>query len=162
MQFPKYIRVSSAYYSYNLLELLAEVGRHFGLFLGVSIIQISGLMKILMTKLEHYVKNRTENFYNLKQSNPINPDQYFLCNSTGMKNNIQRQIVTYVQNKKICRLHRWSSLFSDVHFRRNTRVCLQKKKNEENGSIFQIFFRAFKIFHLSFKLKPDRKKVGCV
>ena len=38
----------------------------------------------------------------------------------------------------------------------------KKKKNEENGSIFQIFFRAFKSFHLSFKLKPDRKKVGCV
>ena len=61
VNFPKYIRVSSSYYSYTLLELLAEVGGYVGLFLGVSIIQISGLMKILMTKLDHYVKNWREN-----------------------------------------------------------------------------------------------------
>ena len=61
MQFPKYIRVSSSYYSYTILELLAEVGGYFGLFLGVSIIQISGLMEILMAKLDQYVKNWREN-----------------------------------------------------------------------------------------------------
>ena len=61
MEFPKYVRVSSSYYSYNLLELLAEVGGYFGLFLGVSIIQISSLVKILMAKLDQYVKNRREN-----------------------------------------------------------------------------------------------------
>ena len=60
MEFPKYVRVSSSYYSYNLLELLAEVGGYFGLFLGVSIIQISSLVKILMAKLDQYVKNRRE------------------------------------------------------------------------------------------------------
>ena len=61
MEFPKYVRVSSSYYSYNLLELLAEVGGYVGLFLGVSIIQISSLVKILMAKLDQYVKNRREN-----------------------------------------------------------------------------------------------------
>ena len=61
MQFPKYIRVSSSYYSYTILELLAEVGGYFGLFLGVFIIQISGLMEILMAKLDQYVKNWREN-----------------------------------------------------------------------------------------------------
>ena len=61
IEFPKYIRVSSSYYSYTILELLAEVGGYFGLFLGVSIIQISGLMEILMAKLDQYVKNWREN-----------------------------------------------------------------------------------------------------
>ena len=59
--FPKYIRVSSSNYSYTILELLAEVGGYVGLFLGISIIQISGLMKILITKLNQYVKNWREN-----------------------------------------------------------------------------------------------------
>ena len=64
MIFPKYVRVSSSYYSYNLLELLAEVGGYVGLFLGVSIIQISGLMETLNTKLDQYVKNWRENSTN--------------------------------------------------------------------------------------------------
>ena len=51
MQFPKYIRVSSSSYSYTLLELLAEVGGYVGLFLGVSINQISDLLTILATKI---------------------------------------------------------------------------------------------------------------
>ena len=51
MEFPKYIRVSSSSYSYTLLELLAEVGGYVGLFLGVSINQISDLLTILATKI---------------------------------------------------------------------------------------------------------------
>ena len=64
IQFPKYIRVSRSYYSYTLLELLAEVGGYFGLFLGVSIIQISGLLKILITKLDNHLKNWMGNLPN--------------------------------------------------------------------------------------------------
>ena len=64
IQFPKYIRVSRSYYSYTLLELLAEVGGYVGLFLGVSIIQISGLLRILITKLDKHVKNWMGNLPN--------------------------------------------------------------------------------------------------
>ena len=47
LEFPKFVRVSSSSYSYTFLELIAEVGGYVGLFLGVSINQISDLFKVI-------------------------------------------------------------------------------------------------------------------
>ena len=44
MEFPKFVRVSRSTYSYTLLELIAEVGGYVGLFLGVSINQVTLLV----------------------------------------------------------------------------------------------------------------------
>ena len=51
MEFPKFVRVSRSTYSYTLLELIAEVGGYVGLFLGVSINQVSDLFKHMVTKI---------------------------------------------------------------------------------------------------------------
>ena len=53
LEFPKYIRVSNSTYAYTWLELLAEVGGYVGLFLGVSINQVSNLFKIILTKITY-------------------------------------------------------------------------------------------------------------
>ena len=41
--FPEYIRVTTARWSYSELELLAELGGYIGLFLGMSVFQISSI-----------------------------------------------------------------------------------------------------------------------
>ena len=51
VDFPKFIKVSRTYLSYTNLELIAEVGGYVGLFLGVSINQISDLFRIIVGKL---------------------------------------------------------------------------------------------------------------
>ena len=51
LDFPKLIKVSRTYLSYTILELIAEVGGYVGLFLGVSINQISDLFRIMIGKL---------------------------------------------------------------------------------------------------------------
>ena len=50
LDFPKLIKVSRTYLSYTILELIAEVGGYVGLFLGVSINQISDLFRIMIGK----------------------------------------------------------------------------------------------------------------
>ena len=53
LTFQKYIKVTSTYWSYTGLSLLAEVGGYVGLFLGVSVNQISDIFeRILMYKLD--------------------------------------------------------------------------------------------------------------
>ena len=49
LTFQKYIKVTSTYWSYAGLSLVAEVGGYVGLFLGVSVNQISDIFeRILM------------------------------------------------------------------------------------------------------------------
>ena len=50
LDFPKFIKVSRTSLSYTILELIAEVGGYVGLFLGVSINQISDLFRITVWK----------------------------------------------------------------------------------------------------------------
>ena len=51
--FQKYIKVTTSYWSYSGLSLLAEVGGYVGLFLGVSVNQISDIFeRILLYKLD--------------------------------------------------------------------------------------------------------------
>ena len=50
-EFPRFIRTSKTHHSYTALELIAEVGGYVGLFLGVSINQISNIFEILIGKL---------------------------------------------------------------------------------------------------------------
>ena len=50
LEFPKFIKVSKSSFSYTILELIAEVGGYVGLFLGVSINQISDLFRITCQK----------------------------------------------------------------------------------------------------------------
>ena len=45
ISFAKFIKVSRSRFSYNILELMAEVGGYVGLFLGVSVNQFSDLIK---------------------------------------------------------------------------------------------------------------------
>ena len=49
LKFEQYIQVSISSFTYGWLELLAEVGGYFGLFLGVSINQILSLSKHLLS-----------------------------------------------------------------------------------------------------------------
>ena len=46
--FPEYIRVTTARWSYSELELLAELGGYIGLFLGMSVFQISSIFDRLL------------------------------------------------------------------------------------------------------------------
>ena len=48
LTFQKYIKVTSTYWSYAELSLLAEVGGYVGLFLGVSVNQISDIFEIIL------------------------------------------------------------------------------------------------------------------
>ena len=53
LRFQRFIKVSRSRLAYGWLELLAEVGGYVGLFLGVSINQISSLSKGFFTRLHH-------------------------------------------------------------------------------------------------------------
>ena len=50
-KFQRFIKVSRSRISYGGLELLAEVGGYFGLFLGVSVNQLSNLFQRLFEKM---------------------------------------------------------------------------------------------------------------
>ena len=50
-EFPRFVRTSKSNHSYTALELIAEVGGYVGLFLGVSINQISDIFKIMIGKI---------------------------------------------------------------------------------------------------------------
>lgn len=49
--FPELVNVMVSDYTYSVLSLVAEVGGYVGLFLGISVLQISGLMEALLRKL---------------------------------------------------------------------------------------------------------------
>ena len=49
----KYIKVSTVSYTYKGLELFAEVGGYLGLFLGISLSQLPGLIASLVQKFQH-------------------------------------------------------------------------------------------------------------
>ena len=53
LRFLKYIRVTTSYYSYKELELLAEFGGYIGLFLGVSIFHLKDALKIFFKMFLH-------------------------------------------------------------------------------------------------------------
>lgn len=48
---PKLVNVMTTQYTYTELSLVAEIGGYVGLFLGVSVLQVSGLMKVSLGKL---------------------------------------------------------------------------------------------------------------
>ena len=52
----KAVTVMRSQYSYNELSLVAEIGGYVGLFLGVSVLQISGLVKKTIAKLTSHMK----------------------------------------------------------------------------------------------------------
>ena len=49
--FKENIKVTSSYYLYSGLSLIAEVGGYVGLFLGVSINQIANFFELILTKM---------------------------------------------------------------------------------------------------------------
>ena len=51
MYFPRYVKVFERSYTYSKLSLIAEVGGYVGLFLGISINQVTHLVDFLLTKL---------------------------------------------------------------------------------------------------------------
>ena len=56
ISFEKFIKVSRSRYSYNALELLAEVGGYVGLFLGVSVNQFSDIIKSMVARCVSFQK----------------------------------------------------------------------------------------------------------
>ena len=50
--FDEYIKITDAHYLYSGLSLIAEIGGYVGLFLGVSINQVSILMHTLLDKID--------------------------------------------------------------------------------------------------------------
>ena len=55
LRFQRFIKVSRSRVAYGWLELLAEVGGYVGLFLGVSINQISSLSKSFFTRVKNII-----------------------------------------------------------------------------------------------------------
>ena len=55
LRFEQFIKVSRTQISYGGLELLAEVGGYVGLFLGVSIVKVIGLLEVFYNKWKHLV-----------------------------------------------------------------------------------------------------------
>ena len=52
INFKEYIKVTEAYYLYTTLTLIAEVGGYVGLFLGVSVNQVSELLNTMFDILD--------------------------------------------------------------------------------------------------------------
>ena len=61
IDFKENIKVTDAYHTYSGLSLIAEIGGYVGLFLGVSVNQVSVLMNILLDKI-NWLCNRKEQF----------------------------------------------------------------------------------------------------
>ena len=57
------IEVKEAFYLYSILSMIAEVGGYVGLFLGVSVNQVSLLVNVLLDKLE-WIHNKRKRFLN--------------------------------------------------------------------------------------------------
>ena len=64
IRFKENIKVTEAYYLYSSLSLIAEVGGYVGLFLGVSVNQISALINILLVKIDETYSRRNKSFGN--------------------------------------------------------------------------------------------------
>ena len=60
-KFSNRVRVIKSYYAYSSLSLIAEIGGYFGLFLGVSINQITYLTSFAQGKVQKYIQ-RWHNF----------------------------------------------------------------------------------------------------
>ena len=58
IRFKENIKVIEAYYLYSTLSLIAEVGGYVGLFLGVSVNQVSALINILLVKIDDIYNRR--------------------------------------------------------------------------------------------------------
>ena len=56
LTFNKKIQETVAYYSYDDLSFIAEIGGYVGLFLGASIYQIADLIGIIMRKIMIFYK----------------------------------------------------------------------------------------------------------
>ena len=54
LNFEKIIKVTKGYYAYSELSLIAEIGGYVGLFLGVSVNQITNLIEYLVLKIQQY------------------------------------------------------------------------------------------------------------
>ena len=54
INFEKVIKVTKGYYAYSELSLIAEIGGYVGLFLGVSVNQITNLIEYLVLKIQQY------------------------------------------------------------------------------------------------------------
>ena len=52
--FKENIKVTTSYYLYSGLSLIAEVGGYVGLFLGVSVNQIANLFEWILTKINFF------------------------------------------------------------------------------------------------------------
>ena len=52
LYFQQDVKVTEEQLSYTFLSLLAEIGGYFGLFLGISINQISNLAEMALTKFQ--------------------------------------------------------------------------------------------------------------
>ena len=52
IHFEEIIKVTNGYYLYSGLSLIAEIGGYVGLFLGVSVNQITDLMEALLSKFD--------------------------------------------------------------------------------------------------------------
>ena len=52
IHFEEIIKVTNGYYLYSGLSLIAEIGGYVGLFLGVSVNQITELMEVLISKFD--------------------------------------------------------------------------------------------------------------
>ena len=55
--FQQRVKVVKSYYSYSGLSLIAEIGGYFGLFLGVSINQITYVASFVQERVQKYSKN---------------------------------------------------------------------------------------------------------
>lgn len=53
--FKENVKVITAFYLYSDLSLLAEIGGYVGLFLGVSVNQVSGLLEVILLKFRAVV-----------------------------------------------------------------------------------------------------------
>ena len=54
LYFQQDVKVTEEQLSYTFLSLLAEIGGYFGLFLGISVNQVSNLAELAIIKLKCY------------------------------------------------------------------------------------------------------------
>ena len=57
ISFERFIRVTSEYYIYTGINLIAEIGGYVGLFLGISVNQVTNLMDFIASRLKQIFKN---------------------------------------------------------------------------------------------------------
>ena len=57
ISFERFIRVTSEYYIYTGINLIAEIGGYVGLFLGISVNQVTNLMDFIASRMKQIFKN---------------------------------------------------------------------------------------------------------